>query len=87
LYRADKYNAIRDGKTIPNLEMAFAQTMLSVPASKLNNNQGCGTRLSHSLPQALLSKVISLLWRWELPEVRQIYRYLSDLRKLEVRNH
>jgi hypothetical protein len=86
LYRADKYNAIRNGKTVPNLEMALAQTMLSVPASKYNN-RGRGTRLWHCLPQALLSKVIGLLWSWELPEVRQIYRHLSDLRKLEVRNH
>jgi hypothetical protein len=78
---------MRDGKTIPNLEVAFTQTMLWAPASKQRYIRGFGTGLLHSLPQALLSKVISLLWSWELPEVRQIYRYLSDLRKLEVRNH
>lgn len=72
LYRTHKYSAIRDGKTVPNLEMALAQTLLSVPASKYNN-RGRGTRLWHCLPQAVLSKVISLLWSWELPEVRQIY--------------
>jgi hypothetical protein len=87
LYRADKYNDIRDGKTVPNLELAFTQTMLSVPASKQRNILGCGTGLLHSLPQALLSKVVSRLWIWELPEVRQIYRHLSALRKLDVRNH
>jgi hypothetical protein len=93
LYRADKYNELKDGKVIPNWELALIQTGLWRPEligssnetrDQENGNDICNVPPSNALPQSSLSKVFSLLWRWELPEVRQRYSYLSQLKKREV---
>jgi hypothetical protein len=94
LYRADKYNELKDGKIIPNLELALIQTGLWRPEQIRGSNETpdqeehgsdiCNVPSSNALPQSSLSKVFSLLWKWERPEVRQKYSYLSQLKKQEV---
>ena len=42
-------------------------------------------KTGRGLPQADISKMISMMWKRERPEVRAQYEHLSEMRKLEVR--
>jgi hypothetical protein len=93
LYRAAKYKELKDGKVIPNWELALIQTGLWRPELIRGSNEigdqekgsdVCNFTSYNALPQSSLSKVFSLLWKWERPEVRQKYSYLSQLKKQEV---